>query len=390
MCSLKIIGWDIGGANIKATRIVYESQVEGESNYTKNIEFAEKNKLNRGAEVGGDSGLESRSKFNADLIKEIKSVSRYFPMWEKDRSPVKVIREMISLLGDADYFSVVMTAELSDRFFSKREGIDYIISLFKNNFSEKKLYFYNYSGELKKIDQIKNKNTLAAANWAVSAKFLSYFEDDFVLFDLGSTTVDLIPVMRGRLALEARTDTERLCAGELIYLGLLRTNLADVVDQLPYRGKFVPVMREYFASTADVHLLTGIISSKEYTVPAADGRDGSKKYARNRIARLIGSDLDLSTAEEIDLTADYILSKEICLLKEKIYQIYSHFDPGFEVPLFLNRGAEKFSPYLNNIRADQKKISEEISILKNNILTTTAAAFILAEKIIDKKLPGDF
>ncbi|RCW48735.1 MULTISPECIES: hydantoinase/oxoprolinase family protein [unclassified Halanaerobium] len=346
MCGLKVIGWDIGGANIKATRIVYTSE----------------------SKLG--------------CVREIKSLSRYFPMWNKSLSPVKMIREIADQLGDADYFAVVMTAELADRFFSKREGIEYVISLFVDNFPQKKLYFFNHSAELKKAGEITDISKLAAANWAVSAKFLSYFVENFVLFDLGSTTTDLVPVMRRRLALEARTDTERLYMGELIYLGLLRTSLADIVDKIPYRGKFIPVMREYFASTADVHLLTDIISSEEYLIPSADGRPGDKKSARNRIAKLIGSDMDISAAEEIDLAAEYILNRELYLIKENIYQIYSQIDPKFNIPLLLNRGAEKLYPYLNDLKADSKKICKEVPFIKNNILTTSAAAFILADNII--------
>src|SRR6056297_1880265 len=256
MCGLNVIGWDIGGANIKATRIVYELQSGEKNKFNKNNSFTKNRSFNKKTGFSKNITLENCSKLNTDFIREIKSLSRYFPMWEKSLSPLKLIKEMAGQLGDADYFAVVMTAELSDRFFSKKEGIEYVISLFADNFPQKELYFFNHSAELKKADEIKDINKHAAANWAVSAKFLSYFVENFVLFDLGSTTADLVPVMRGRLALEARTDTERLSAGELIYLGLLRTNLADIVDEIPYRGEFVPVMREYFASTADVHLLT--------------------------------------------------------------------------------------------------------------------------------------
>ena len=51
---------------------------------------------------------------------------------------------------------------------------------------------------------------------------------DALLIDVGSTTADVVPIVAGRVAATGRNDLERLQAGELVYTGVLRTNLAAI------------------------------------------------------------------------------------------------------------------------------------------------------------------
>ena len=44
-----------------------------------------------------------------------------------------------------------------------------------------------------------------------------------MIVDIGSTTTDLVPLLDGIPGPSARTDPERLKAGELIYAGIRRT-----------------------------------------------------------------------------------------------------------------------------------------------------------------------
>lgn len=340
MDDFSITGWDIGGANIKAARINYNT-VE-------------------------------------DKIESIKSISRFFPMWDKRGDPLPIIEEINLELGDSSFYGVTMTAELADRFESKIEGINYIINLFEKNYNDKEIFYYSNNGAPAKKENIIDLEKIAAANWAVSALFVAEFLDDFILFDIGSTSTDIIPVINKEIAADGFTDIERLHSGELIYLGYLRSSLSYLVKNIPYQGKMIDVINEYFANTADLHLLKGIINKKEYTIPTPDNGEKTKIAAAARIARLISLDLNISNLKEIELTADYIYQKEIELIYEKLIQVYSRIDPELKLPLLANKGALKFAEDLKKKSSfDFIDLEDKISILKNNILSATAAAFLL-------------
>ncbi len=340
MDDFSITGWDIGGANIKAARINYNT-VE-------------------------------------DKIESIKSISRFFPMWDKREDPLPIIEEINLELGDSSFYGVTMTAELADRFESKIEGINYIINLFENNYNDKEIFYYSNNGAPAKKENIIDLEKIAAANWAVSALFVAEFLDDFILFDIGSTSTDIIPVINKEIAADGFTDIERLHSGELIYLGYLRSSLSYLVKNIPYQGKMIDVINEYFANTADLHLLKGIINKKEYTIPTPDNGEKTKIEAAARIARLISLDLNIANLKEIELAADYIYQKEIELIYEKLIQVYSRIDPELKLPLLANKGALKFAEDLKKKSSfDFIDLEDKISILKNNILSATAAAFLL-------------
>jgi hypothetical protein len=345
MDDFSITGWDIGGANIKAARINYNA-AEGK-------------------------------------IKSIKSSSRFFPMWNKEKDPLPVLEEINLELGKSSIYGVTMTAELADRFESKIEGINYIINLFEKNYNDKEIYYYNNNGAAAEKENIIDLAKIAAANWAVSALFAAQFFDDFILFDIGSTSTDIIPVISKKIAAEGFTDLERLHSGELIYLGYLRSSLSYLVKKIPYQGKMIDVINEYFANTADLHLLKGIINKNEYTIPTPNSGDKSKKAAAARIARLISLDLNLSNLKEIELAADYIYQKEIEVIYEKLLQVYSRIDPELNLPLLANRGALKFAEDLKKKSSfNFIALEDEIPILENNILSAAAAAFLLIKKVV--------
>lgn len=68
--------------------------------------------------------------------------------------------------------------------------------------------------------------------------------EDCILVDIGSTTTDIIPIRNGSEAARGKYDIERLNTGELVYTGMLRTNVATIVDRVPIDDKWYRVSSE--------------------------------------------------------------------------------------------------------------------------------------------------
>src|SRR3954449_12604780 len=109
----------------------------------------------------------------------------------------------------------------------------------------------------------------------------------------------------------AFNDMERLQAGELVYTGALRTNLAAIAPRVPVRGGWCPVASEQFAISADVHLVLGHLTEAAYDCPTPDGRPATVSFARERIARLVCSDTDQLQAREIDAIAAFLAAEQV-------------------------------------------------------------------------------
>jgi (4-(4-[2-(gamma-L-glutamylamino)ethyl]phenoxymethyl)furan-2-yl)methanamine synthase len=131
---------------------------------------------------------------------------------------------------------------------------------------------------------------VASANWRATAEVVAARCPDAVLVDIGSTTTDLIVLRGGRMATPGASDAERLATGALVYQGVVRTPLCALAQRVPFRGTQVNVMNEFFATTADVYRLTRELDPAHDQQATADGAAKDDAATRQRLARMIGRD----------------------------------------------------------------------------------------------------
>jgi probable H4MPT-linked C1 transfer pathway protein len=173
------------------------------------------------------------------------------------------------------------------------------------------------AGELVSVQEARKRPwDVAAANWVATALAVADEHPDALLIDVGSTTADVVPIVAGRIGAVGKNDLERLLAGELVYTGVLRTNLAAIAPRVPVGGGWCPVASELFAISGDVHLVLGHLEPEAYDCPTPDGRPATVEFARERIARLVCSDVEQLEAAEIDAIAAYLHGKQVRQIAE--------------------------------------------------------------------------
>jgi probable H4MPT-linked C1 transfer pathway protein len=220
----------------------------------------------------------------------------YCPLWEG--APLTGLLNKYVTAPD-DPVAVVMSGELADCFESKMEGISFIVNAVKNAFHAAS--FYGTDGQFHghAVPQ------LAAANWLASADYLRAEYPDAVLLDIGSTTADIIPLMRFE-SMKGLTDLLRLQKGYLIYTGMLRGNIATLLQSVTLDKVQTPVSSEYFANSADAHLILGHITPAQYSCDTPDKKEKTKKAALRRLARVVCADL-----EEIGTDGAYQIAEQL-------------------------------------------------------------------------------
>jgi (4-(4-[2-(gamma-L-glutamylamino)ethyl]phenoxymethyl)furan-2-yl)methanamine synthase len=242
----------------------------------------------------------------------LRTVSRPFEVWRDRDALAAVLREVAAEAGEADAVAITMTAELSDAFRTKREGVAFVLAAAEAALGDRPLSVLTTAGELVSMEEARARPwDVAAANWMATALAVADAHADALLIDVGSTTTDIVPVAGGRVAATAHNDLDRLLAGELVYTGALRTNLAAIAPRVPVRGGWCPVASEYFAISADVHLVLGHLAPEAYDCPTPDGRAATVPFARERIARLVCADVDQLAAHEIDAIAAFLHGEQL-------------------------------------------------------------------------------
>lgn len=206
----------------------------------------------------------------------------YCPLWEK--APITALLNQYGTEPD-EPVAVVMSGELADCFENKMEGISFIVSVVRKAFHSAR--FYGTDGQFHD-DAVPQ---LAAANWLASADYLRAEYPDAVLLDIGSTTADIIP-LAGFESLKGLTDLRRLQKGYLLYTGMLRGNIATLLDSVTLDHVVTPVSSEYFAASADAHLVLGHITPAQYSCDTPDRKEKTRIAALRRLARVVCADLD--------------------------------------------------------------------------------------------------
>src|ERR1700754_854079 len=76
----------------------------------------------------------------------LRTVSRPFEVWRDREALSRVLREVAAEAGPADAVAITMTAELSDAFRTKREGVTFVLAAAQDALGE--FHVLTVSGEL--------------------------------------------------------------------------------------------------------------------------------------------------------------------------------------------------------------------------------------------------
>ncbi|MEP6952985.1 MAG: hydantoinase/oxoprolinase family protein, partial [Solirubrobacteraceae bacterium] len=257
----------------------------------------------------------------------VRTVLRPYDVVREREALTTVVRDVVAALAGepADLIALTMTAELSDEFRTKREGVGFVLDAVEAAVPGRVLAFTT-AGELVSLAEARARPLdVAAANWVASALAVGALHPDALMLDVGSTTADVIPIAAGRVAAAGRNDLDRLLAGELVYTGALRTNLAAIAPRVPIRGRWCPVASELFAISADVHLILGHLAPEAYTCPTPDGRAASVEYARERVARLVCADVEQLEPGEVERIAAYLHAEQVRQIEVAARQVGTRF-----------------------------------------------------------------
>jgi (4-(4-[2-(gamma-L-glutamylamino)ethyl]phenoxymethyl)furan-2-yl)methanamine synthase len=257
----------------------------------------------------------------------VRAVLRPYDVVRERGALTALIRDVVAGLGPApaELVALTMTAELSDEFRTKREGVGFVLDAVEAAVAGP-LLVLTTAGELVRVAEARARPLdVAAANWVASAVAVGARHSDALMIDVGSTTADVIPIAAGRMAATGRSDLDRLLAGELVYTGALRTNLAAIAPRVPVRGGWCPVASELFAISADVHLILGHLAPEDYVCPTPDGRPATVACARERVARLVCADLEQLATHEVETIAAYLHSEQVRHVEAAARQVSTRF-----------------------------------------------------------------
>ncbi len=339
---LRILGWDIGGANTKVSLVEYEKRAV-----------------------------------------KVKNTSAYFPLWKKrDELPDKIRQLTRKFRGKKiDAVGVTTTAELSDAYATKQEGIEHVLSSVEEVFPPTQIYVLDLNGRLLSPLRAKREPLLiGGANWVATAYILGKKMPDCILVDTGTTTTDIIPIVKGEIKSKGRTDLERLISSELVYTGALRTNVAAIVKRIPVKDALASISSEYFSISGDVNLILGKISAREYSCETPDGRGKTTGEAMARLARVVCADTEMLSRAEVKAIAEFVYKEQVWQVANALERVRKCFKKMPVVITGLGKFLARDAAYLIKIESIID-MDDLMGIELANAAPSAALGIMVAEQI---------
>ena len=278
-----VIGWDIGGVNTKAARVDIDA--------------------GRPSLAGTASAALEMERNSAALV-------------------ATLCRLAAGLGGGSAVHAVTMTAELSQAFRTKREGVGYVLAAVASAFPGDPVSVYGVEGRfLDPAEARERPLEVGGANWAATARFVGQQMPDCLLVDIGTTSTDIIPLVDAEPKTVGRTDPERLLSGELVYTGALRTPVEAIARVVPLRGGLCPLAAERFALIGDVYLWLGALEAGDYTVATPDGRPATREFAGERLARAVCADAEMLDEEAVATIARALAEAQVLMVAHAMRRV---------------------------------------------------------------------
>jgi probable H4MPT-linked C1 transfer pathway protein len=300
--NVHVIGWDIGGANVKAVSLTADGEL-------------------------------------------LQVLQLPCLLWRGLKHLQKAIAEILTtfqVMPNDVLHVVTMTGELVDLFPNRHSGVLKIANtvnrLLIGDGKNVKFYAANHGFvDFKQVSVLSMH--IASANWHASASALAQHAQEAIFIDIGSTTTDIIPIQSGKVFTTSVSDAERMQSDYLVYTGVIRTPVMALGNKLLFNGVETNVAAEYFATMADVYRLTGELSQDVDMADTADGQGKSVIESARSLARMIGNDVeDRSLKDWIDL-ANVCRTMQIAQIKSAILKQLKNLKPN--VPI-IGAGAGAF------------------------------------------------
>ena len=184
-------------------------------------------------------------------------------------------------LGHAEGWphAVTMTAELSQAFRTKRQGVAFVLGALARAFpADPRARLHGGrpvrdAGRGRRRSAGRRQRRTGRRRPRSSRRFVP----DGILVDIGTTSTDIIPIEGGRVAARGRTDPARLLSRELVYTGAVRTPAEALLREVPLWGGRAGVSAEGFATDRRRARVAG--AARTLGLHGADGRRPARRRA---------------------------------------------------------------------------------------------------------------
>jgi probable H4MPT-linked C1 transfer pathway protein len=286
------LGWDIGGAHVKAALVNQAGTVIG-------------------------------------------AYQQPCPLWKGLDQLQEAVNAILQVLPQpSQSHAITMTGELVDCFADRNDGVAQIISAMQNLLPDASLMIFAGQLGLLPVAEVNTQHyeAIASTNWLASAAYAAKQVGEGLFIDIGSTTTDILALKQNQVIARGMTDFQRLMSQELVYTGIVRTAVMAVAQSVNFEGQDCGLMAEYFATMADVYRLTNELNEHHDQTDTADGAEKTVFASAKRLARMVGCDFVPSELYRWQAFANAVRAQQLQKIKQACLAQLDHSQLSSSIP----------------------------------------------------------
>ena len=266
-----------------------------------------KNKIYLGWDIGGANTKISVFDSNFNIVEfHIKNLQ----IWNNLHDIISLFKDISDKYKPYDVYNfITFTAESCDNFKDRRSGILLLLEYCNSYLNGDIKYYCNNDTYVNYNNAIEFPEKLYSTNWILTSKFLNKANNINFIIDVGSTTTDFI--YKDMDIDDNINDHKRLINKTLLYMGVVRTPIPMITNEVKFLGKTISLVNEVFATTGDIFNITNDIDFTNLAYVGADNLELTKKNSFIRLARLLGKDYQKSDKSHLIDLSFYI--KRLCI-----------------------------------------------------------------------------
>ncbi len=290
MKSEAVMGWDLGGAHVKAALV------------------------------------------SAGRVRSV--WQRPCPLWQDLDALPRTVADLTQAADSPAIHAITLTGELVDVFADRSQGVRALLDMLQSVVSARRCLVYAHPARfLAPREALRRPLAVASMNWSATAAWVAQRLPDALLLDVGSTTTDLVPLGAGAVTANGVTDAQRLASEELVYTGVVRTPVMAMAMRVPFEGAWHAPMAEHFATSADIYRLTRELPPGVDQLPSADGAGKSRRESARRLARMLGRDFEMAPMMAWEQCARFLADAQLWSLQQACERVLSRGAMPLRAPI---------------------------------------------------------
>ncbi len=305
----------------------------------------------------------------------------YLPLRTKKEELEGILKTLLRSYSDYHIRKFIITTS-SSFYSSAKETIDFVVQSVTKFIQSMNILCYTIDGDFLPIEEaIITPEKVVSAGWkALGDGIWELVGKDALIVNFSTRTTSFIPIKEGKILSNSSSDHERMKHSELLYYGLLETNVAFIKPKFEYKGDIYNLPFEPHAVAADVFLITNDLPQTDYIIDTPDKKAKFKEDAINRIRNMLCIVDDCLEEEDLVEIAEQLKSHMLEEINTNIKRKLEEYN--LNRVIITGSGSNVLYQYLKNKMIYGELIQATDIIRSAEVNPAYCIAYLYAKKMI--------